>query len=134
MPIANGYIDGFNLFYRCLKGTPYKWLDVSKVASSLLPKGTVVYFTARVSARPGNVDAPTNQAIYLRALRTIPNLTIAFGRFLTKTVDMSLAHPTPEGPRFARVIRTDEKGSDVNLATQLLLDWAVVRAVTWNTQ
>jgi hypothetical protein len=24
------YIDGFNLYYRALKGTPYKWLDVKK--------------------------------------------------------------------------------------------------------
>jgi len=22
------YIDGFNLFYGALKGTPYKWLDL----------------------------------------------------------------------------------------------------------
>jgi hypothetical protein len=75
-----------------------------------------------VGAQPNNPDAPTNQEIYLRALRTIPNLPIGFGHFLTNTVDMPLAQPTPGGPRFARVIRTDEKGSDVNLATYLLLD------------
>ena len=126
MRTANVYIDGFNLFYRCLKGTPYKWLDVARLSAYLLPKGTVInrirYFTARVGARPNNPDAPTNQEIYLRALRTIPNLTIMFGHFLTNTVDMPLAQPLPGGPRFARVIRTDEKGSDVNLATYLLLD------------
>lgn len=22
------YIDGYNLYYGCLKGTPYKWLDL----------------------------------------------------------------------------------------------------------
>jgi hypothetical protein len=95
MPTANVYIDGFNLFYRCLKGTPYKWLDVARLSAHLLPKGTIVnrirYFTARVGARPNNPDAPTNQEIYLRALRTIPNLTIGFGHFLTNTVDMPLA-------------------------------------------
>lgn len=42
MPTANVYIDGFNLFYRCLKGTPYKWLDVAKLSAHLLPKGTVI--------------------------------------------------------------------------------------------
>ena len=26
------YIDGFNLFYGMLKGTPYKWLDLEKFA------------------------------------------------------------------------------------------------------
>jgi hypothetical protein len=22
------YVDGFNLYYRALRGTPYKWLDL----------------------------------------------------------------------------------------------------------
>ena len=35
---------------------------------------------------------------------------------------MPLAHPVTGGPRFAEVIKTEEKGSDVNLATYLLVD------------
>jgi hypothetical protein len=35
---------------------------------------------------------------------------------------MPLAHPAPDGGRFARVIKTEEKGSDVNLASQLVSD------------
>ena len=35
---------------------------------------------------------------------------------------MPLADPNPQGPRFVRVIKTEEKGSDVNLATHLLND------------
>ena len=35
---------------------------------------------------------------------------------------MRLAKPIPDGPTMVDVIRTDEKGSDVNLATYLLLD------------
>jgi hypothetical protein len=35
---------------------------------------------------------------------------------------MRLAHPPPTGPRTAAVIKTEEKGSDVNLATFLLID------------
>jgi hypothetical protein len=27
------YVDGFNLYYRALKGTPYKWLDLNKMLS-----------------------------------------------------------------------------------------------------
>jgi hypothetical protein len=26
--LTNVYIDGFNLYYGCLKGTPHKWLDL----------------------------------------------------------------------------------------------------------
>ena len=25
------YIDGFNLYYRALKGTPYKWLNLLRI-------------------------------------------------------------------------------------------------------
>jgi hypothetical protein len=35
---------------------------------------------------------------------------------------MPLAHPRPGGPAAVEVIKTEEKGSDVNLATYLLLD------------
>ena len=35
---------------------------------------------------------------------------------------MRLAHPPLIGSRTARVIKTEEKGSDVNLATYLLID------------
>ncbi|MGH3504509.1 MAG: NYN domain-containing protein [Nocardioidaceae bacterium] len=35
---------------------------------------------------------------------------------------MRLAHPPAEGPRTVEVVNTEEKGSDVNLASLLLLD------------
>jgi len=123
---TNVYVDGFNLYYGALRRTPYKWLDVARLASLLLPGGCHVhrirYYTARVSARPGNLNAPRRQEIYLRALRTIPNLTIAYGHFLTSEVNMPLARPQPHGLTTVRVMRTEEKGSDVNLASHLLLD------------
>lgn len=25
---TNVYVDAFNLYYGCLKGTPYRWLDL----------------------------------------------------------------------------------------------------------
>jgi hypothetical protein len=68
------------------------------------------------------VRQPVNQLTYLRALRTIPGLSIHYGQFRSHVVSMPLASLQPGGPRFADVIRTDEKGSDVNLATLLLCD------------
>lgn len=125
MPTANVYIDGFNFYYRCVKGTPYKWLDFSALVSRLLP-GTKInrirYFTARVRALPHDLGAPARQQVYLRALETVPNLTITYGHFLTNEVSMRLASPPIAGPRFATVLKTDEKGSDVNLASYRLLD------------
>jgi len=126
MTPTNVYIDGFNLYYGCIRRTPFKWLNLAKLCSQLLPSGYKIhrirYFTARVSGTPNNPDAPTRQQIYLRALRTLPNISISYGRFLTTKTMMPLADPPPSGPKFVRVIKTEEKGSDVNLASHLLLD------------
>lgn len=91
----------------------------------MIPRNTVAYikyFTARVQPRHDDPDQPTRQAVYLRALQTIPNLQIVFGHYLSHVVWMPLAHPTPGQKPFVQVIKTEEKGSDVNLATHLLVD------------
>lgn len=119
------YADGFNLYYGAVKGTPHKWLDILKLCQLLLPKNQIVeikYFTALISARPGDPDQPNRQQMYLRALRTIPNLEIIYGHFLEHEIMMPLANPPSTGSKFVRVIKTEEKGSDVNLATHLVND------------
>ena len=66
------YVDGFNLYYGALKGTAYKWLDLKALFSSILPGHyflKIKYYTARVSARPGNSNGPTEQDAYLRAIK-----------------------------------------------------------------
>jgi uncharacterized LabA/DUF88 family protein len=120
---VNVYIDGFNLYYGALKGTPYRWLDVQKLIQSMMPSDQIhkiKYFTALVTARPNDPDQPVRQQTYLRALSTIPNLSITYGRFQMRQVRMPLVNPT--NGREALVYRTDEKGSDVNLASHLLHD------------
>ena len=117
------YVDGFNLYYRGLRGTNFKWLDVSKLSKEILDQDDniefVRYFTATVSPRAGDLGAPTRQEAYLRALRTIPNLTIHNGRFLPKTKHLPLvSNPA----KFVEIHDTEEKGSDVNLASHLLND------------
>ncbi len=123
MPDTYVYIDGFNLYYGAVKRTPYKWLYLAKLSQAMLPNDKVAsiqYFTARVSARPHNPSAPLDQQVYLRALRTIPNLSITFGHFLTHSVPMMLSGVNP--PKKVFVDKTEEKGSDVNLAAHLLRD------------
>ena len=119
------YIDGFNLYYGCIKGTAYKWLDLDAFCQRLLPKDDIQqirYFTAKVAARPHDPQAPQRQETYLRALATIPKLSIHFGHFLTNIVTLPLARPPRIGSRKAQVVKTEEKGSDVNLAAHALLD------------
>lgn len=120
---TNVYIDGFNLYYR-LKNTPYKWLNVMEMCKYLLPNNTINrirYYIARVSGR-SDVQQPLRQDIYLRALRTIPILTIHEGKFLESKVRMPLVQPVQSGPKTVEVWKTEEKGSDVNLSCHMLLD------------
>ena len=119
------YVDAFNLYYGCLKRTPYRWLNLETLCRLLLPMNDVQrikYFTAHVGERPDNPSQPQRQQLYLRALATLPLVEVHLGHYLSHEVSMPLAKPLPGGSRFVRVIKTEEKGSDVNLATQLIGD------------
>lgn len=119
------YIDGFNFYYGAVKGTPHKWLDLEALSRRLLPRDEITkvrYFTARISSRPDDPQQAVRQETYLRALNTLPLVEIHFGHYVTRTTRMPLATPPDRGARTVEVLKTEEKGSDVNLATYLLLD------------
>jgi len=123
MANVNVYIDGFNLYYGAVKDTPYRWLDLHALCARMLPNDTVQaikYFTAIVSARPHDPQQPARQQAYLRALRTLPNVTIIMGQFRTHSCRMVLTGSNP--PKKVYVDKTEEKGSDVNIAAHLLGD------------
>ena len=123
--ITNFYIDGFNLYFRALKDTPHRWLDLQRLAEALFPEDTVhriCYFTARISARPNNPGQGRRQQVYLKALSTLPNCEIQFGRFRSGAQWRPLANPIPGVSPYVHVLDSVEKGSDVNLATRLLVD------------
>lgn len=121
------YVDGFNLYY-ALKKEKAKWLDISKLCERLLTDNEIVtikYFTARVKSRTGDLDIHVRQNIYLEALQTYPKVEVIYGHFLTNPVWMAKA--SDEGRpldqiKKVQVIKTEEKGSDVNIATHLLID------------
>ena len=120
------YVDGFNLYYGELKGTPWRWLDLPSLFSKVLPPNhsilAVKYFTAKVSSTHSDNAKPHRQDAYLRALRHHrPQVEVYFGHFLSHPVSMPLVQPAEkQGTAFA--IKTEEKGSDVNLAVHLLND------------
>lgn len=132
------YIDGFNLYYRALRDTAHKWLDIQALCHATMPRDAdilqVNYYTARVSGRvdPG---APVRQHAYLRALETLPLVTLHFGNFLAKPKWAGLVQPPEFRPEHqlpdgvvlsvAKVWRTEEKGSDVNLGVHLVRDAAL---------
>ncbi|TDK59216.1 NYN domain-containing protein [Sapientia aquatica] len=128
-PRTSVYIDAFNLYYGSLKGTHYKWLNLQTMCQHLLPGNDIMsikYFTAKVSARPNDPQIPLRQQMYLRAIQTIPTVEIMLGHYLTQTVKMRLVTPIQDATghihKFANVIKTEEKGSDVNLAVALMND------------
>ena len=128
---TNVYIDGFNLFNGCLKGSPYKWLDLARLCQMLFPThqiNQIRYFTAAVIAFPHKPDAPTNQDFYLRALATLPSITVhREGWFASHPITLPEYPLTfPQGradpPKLVRVLKMEEKRTDVDIATHLLVD------------
>lgn len=119
------YVDGFNLYYGAVKDTSYKWLNIRRMCELLLPEDKIVgikYFTAKVIPRPDDPDKHIRQLVYLRALRALPNLEIIYGHYSEHPKWMRLANPQPGQSKYAEVIKTEEKGSDVNIAVNLLHD------------
>jgi uncharacterized LabA/DUF88 family protein len=131
------YIDGFNLYFRMLQQrSALKWINPKILAEQALrPENQVTqvrYYTARVSARV-DPTAPSRQQVYFNALGTVPEVMIHQGTFLVTKKFAGLAHPPQFRPHLAaqlpqpwpavvKVHKTEEKGSDVNLASHLLLD------------
>jgi hypothetical protein len=132
------YVDGFNLYYGCVQGTNLKWLDIFALCRALLPKDTIErvhYCTALTKSTQRDPSKSIRQQTFIRALKTRPEITVTYGSFLESQRKMPLAvgdaHDVSDphvvtllqgGPRSAVVLRTEEKGSDVNLATLLVAD------------
>lgn len=117
------YVDGLNLYYRCLRKSQFKWLDLSLLFTNLLDAkyeiNRINYFFAYIKPLPFDPEAKDRQSPYLRALETKKNIAFHIGDFTKRKVEMHLS----DNPfSTVKVIRAEEKGSDVNLATNLLND------------
>lgn len=122
------YVDGFNLYYRALKGTPFKWLNLMEVVRRILRPNCEIlkikYFTALVLPTDRDPDRHIRQQTLIRALEAfIPEVEVYYGRFLETRRWVPLVEARG-GDRFVRVINTEEKGSDVNLGVHLVHDAA----------
>jgi hypothetical protein len=131
------YIDGFNLYYRMLKANPaVKWFNPKVLAEQVLDQShkisRVNYYIARVSSRAHDPDAPARQATFLKALTTVPEIAVHEGTFMTSEPWMPLASPAAARPNsytwaqptptLVKVVKYEEKGSDVNLGAHLVRD------------
>lgn len=119
------YIDGFNLYYGAVRNSQFKWLDLKALVCKLLKPYhnilSIKYYTAPV--KPINdPKQPLRQQTYIKALKAyISEVSIYYGHFIIREVNAKLVEPL-EGKKYAKVYRTEEKGSDVNLAVHLVMD------------
>ena len=125
------YIDGYNLYYGLLKGTPWKWLDLELFSKSLLNPDheivSIVYFTAPVKTHPHDPAALDRQKIYLQGLSKNPLIKTVLGYYTKNDALLpfsdercGLCDVTKDG--FVPVKKLEEKRSDVNIAVAMLLD------------
>jgi uncharacterized LabA/DUF88 family protein len=110
-------------------------MNIHALSMAVLPASNqitaVKYYTARISGRldPG---APARQHAYLKALESLPLVSIHYGNFRTDKKWSGLVQPpdfrpactlpTGAAPQVAYVWKTEEKGSDVNLGVHLVRD------------
>ena len=114
------YIDGFNFYYGCVKGTSYKWLDFKKLFLSLLEPEHKITEIKHFTAKPMNDESRKFQAIYFKALSLcIPEITFHYGFFSRYMASMWNAKPPPDK---VTVHKVEEKKTDVNIATEMLND------------
>lgn len=119
------YVDGLNLYNRMLRTEPgTKWLNLHALAQRLFPQDAirrVNYFTAKIKPLD-DPSAPQRQDFYLRALATVPEISILYGFFQVNKKWRRLQYPIKGLAESARVALPEEKGSDVNLAAHLIAD------------
>ena len=124
------YVDGFNLYYGLRdkyksKQIQYKWLNLKSLVESFNFEDCCIshirYFTARVKSIGS--EKGTRQNVYLRALRTIPEITIHFGQLKSRNVKgILLEKGNPKHKQIVTISKFEEKGSDVNIATFMITD------------
>ncbi|MBA3976289.1 MAG: hypothetical protein C0504_18940 [Candidatus Solibacter sp.] len=117
-PATVVYVDGFNLYYGALKGTPHRWLDLDGLFRRLRPGDDI----QQIRYCSAMVVGPTrpNQEVYLKALATTPKVEVSLGKFKEKQVRCGVSACTFSGSRFYTT--QEEKRTDVNIAVAMIDD------------
>ena len=120
------YVDWFNLYYGVIKSTPFWWLDIHKLVSSILKPNleitNIKLFTADLLPKLNNKPAIVRQATYHSALsHHCPIIEIFKGEFIPKTIQISCLNSGKKN-KICKYSTFEEKGTDVNLALHMLND------------
>lgn len=141
------YIDGYNFYYGCLKGTAFKWLDLYKLfGTHILPSALVIkdgrpvrsellpvaikFFTAKILEKAAKAqDSVSSQMRYHTALQKLYDgrIQLIEGYYSlieskAKIVDAANPGRWPRDCQEITVWKIEEKQSDVSLALQAYHD------------
>lgn len=131
------YVDGYNLFYGCLRGTSFKWLDVGALLRQILhiqdPGSSLdqtYYFTSRVMPKfsPHGVESEAAQLAYFRALQAQPGMNIVLGRYTAVRFNAMRFCRPPRLDKRVLTWRLEEKETDVSMAVSMYRDVSRGRA------
>ena len=126
------YIDGYNLFYGCLKYSKDKWLDLyqlffEKILKTQLPSSSLVsikFFTADIKAKVANngQKAQLAQQSYHRALLQLypDSICILKGYYSLEKARLPAWHEKkpPDKADSINVWKLEEKQTDVNISLE----------------
>ncbi len=144
------YVDGYNLYYGCLKGSQFKWLDLVTLfekhvlpsvlyrpaddappaTMTLVEESAIKFFTAEILERCAkSADSVSSQAVYHNAITKHcgARLKICLGKYADNAMLMPRI-PDDDPKRWprdcdrVRVWKVEEKMSDVSIALQMFDD------------
>ncbi len=111
------YIDGFNFYFGLREkfGRKYLWINLEEFAGHYVKGGDqlagVKYFTARVTQPP---DKHLRQSQFIDALKYFTNVKIFYGVYYSNMAKCKNCG--------WKSIASKEKKTDVNIATEMLMD------------
>jgi uncharacterized LabA/DUF88 family protein len=133
------YIDGFNLYYGCLKNSNYKWLDLYKLFSRILsdenPGSEIIkikFFTANIKANLATHKelSQKSQQDYHKALKQIygDKIEIISNYFSIERATLPKYQKPINKNDCVSVFKVEEKKSDVDLALSAYRDASLNKA------
>lgn len=119
------FIDGFNLEFGAMRPMGLHWIDLRRLVERIIPRrygaiGGVFLYTALLLDRDGRVGVATKQGTWFRALAATKTAQVVLGHHVRQLRSLPrIERDGSEGPP-VKVLQTIEKGSDVNLAVDLV--------------
>lgn len=114
------YIDGFNLYFGMKDASMrrFYWLNIETLSKRILKEGQLLvgvkYFTSRITGKVSRDSKVKRQTTYLEALESMCNASIFWGDYKTIPWKCPSCHKRSDFPT--------EKQTDVNIATEMILD------------